>query len=208
MPSPSRDQIKPYNPTKFDQMNRPIDPTILQNNPGRTIPAIFQAIARPAPLLPGESLHDFESIRAIIIDDLKPQSGLEWLWTMDLIDISWDIVRYRSLRQKVLETYREAAIESVLQRLDLAGISNDFLQSARKYTKQNAAQWRADPQAAAQIERRLASNGIDTETINLEVLVQSRELFLMFDALIQSAQNRRAMLLREINNRRSSARKS
>jgi hypothetical protein len=43
---------------------------------------------------------------------------------------------------------------------------------------------------------------------NLEVLVQSREFFLMFDALIQSAQNRRAMLLREINNRRSSVRKS
>jgi hypothetical protein len=167
----------PYNPTKFDQMNGPIDPTILQNNAGPTMAAIFRAISRPAPLLPGENLHDFESIRAIIIDDIKPQSGLEWLWTMDVIDISWDIVRYRSLRQKVLETYREAAIESVLQRLDLAGISNDFLQPARKYTKQNAAQWRADPQAAAEIEMRLASNGIDTEAINLEVLVQSRELF-------------------------------
>jgi hypothetical protein len=197
-----------YHPTNCDQMNGPIDPTILQNSPAPTVPAIFQAIVRPAPLLPGENLHDFESIRAIIIDDVKPQSGLEWLWTIDLIDISWDIVRYRSLRQKVLQTYREAAIESVLQRLDLANISNDFLQPARKYTKQNAAQWRADPQAAAEIERRLASNGIDTETINLEVLVQSRELFLMFEALIQSAQNRRAMLLREINNRRSSVRKS
>jgi hypothetical protein len=197
-----------YHPTNCDQMNGPIDPTILQNNPAPTMPAIFQAFSRPAPLLPGENLHDFESIRAIIINDINPQSGLEWLWTIDLIDISWDIVRYRSLRQKVLETYREAAIESVLQRLDLAGVSNDFLQSARSYTKQNAAQWRADPQAAAEIEMRLASNGIDTETINLEVLVQSRELFLMFDALIQSAQSRRAMLLREINNRRSSAKKS
>jgi hypothetical protein len=103
-------------------MNGPIDPTILQNNPAPTMPAIFQAFSRPAPLLPGENLHDFESIRAIIINDINPQSGLEWLWTMDLIDISWDIVRYRSLRQKVLETYREVAIESVLQRLDLAGI--------------------------------------------------------------------------------------
>jgi hypothetical protein len=158
-------------------MNGPIDPTILQNNPAPTMPAIFQAIARRAPLLPGENLHDFESIRAIIIS-VDPQSGLEWLWTIDLIDISWDIVRYRSLRQKVLQTCREAAIESVLQRLDLAGVSNDFLRSARKYTKQNAAQWRADPQAAAEIERRLASNGIDTETINLEVLVQPpRTLF-------------------------------
>jgi hypothetical protein len=121
-----------YHPTNCDQMNGPIDPTILQNSPAPTMPAIFQAIVRPAPLQPGENLHDFESIRAIIIDDVKPQSGLEWLWTIDLIDISWDIVRYRSSRQKVLQTYREAAIESVLQRLDLANISNDFLQPARK----------------------------------------------------------------------------
>src|SRR5258708_27874112 len=162
-----------YHPTNCDQMNGPIDQTILQNNPAPTMPAIFQAFSRPAPLLPGEDLHDFESIRAILIDDIKPQSGVEWLWTMDLIDISWDIVRYRSLRQKVLETYREAAIESVLQRLDLVGISNDFLQSARKYTKQNAAQWRADPQAAAEIEMRLASNGNDTEPINPHTLIQS-----------------------------------
>ena len=111
-----------FSPTKCDQMNGPIDPTILPKNPGPAMPAIFQAIARPAPLLPGENLHDFESIHAIIINDIKPQSGFEWLLTMDLIDISWDIVGYRSLRQKVLETYREAAIESVLQRLDLAGI--------------------------------------------------------------------------------------
>jgi hypothetical protein len=52
-------------------------------------------------------------------------------------------------------------------------------------------QWREDPEAAAEIEARLASNGIDVGSINLEVFVQSRELFLMFDALMHSAQHRR-----------------
>jgi hypothetical protein len=82
------------------------------------------------------------------------------------------------LRQKVLQTYRQAAVESVLQRLDLAGISQEFLPAARNYTKQNAIQWRENPEAAAEIEIRLASNGTDSETINLEVFIQSRELFL------------------------------
>jgi hypothetical protein len=100
-------------------------------------------------------------------------------------DLSWDIIRYRALRQKVLETCRQAAVESALQRLDLAGISQEFLPSARDYTKQNAIQWREDPEAAAEIETRLASNGTDTESIYLQ------------------AQNRRVVLLREISGRRS-----
>jgi len=36
------------------------------------------------------------------------------------------------------------------------------------------------------------------------VLIQARELFVMFDNLIQSAQTRRVLLLREINRRRIS----
>jgi hypothetical protein len=118
-------------------------------------------------------------------------------------DLSWDIIRYRALRQKVLETCRQAAVESALQRLDLAGIPQESLPSARNYTKQNAIQWREDPEAAAEIETRLASNGTDTESINLQVFIQSRELFIMFDTLMHSAQNRRVVLLREISGRRS-----
>jgi hypothetical protein len=131
-------------------MNGPFGSTISQNDSSIPMPTFLTVIARPVSLLPGESLRDFESVRDNIIHDVAPQSGIEWLWTMDLIDLSWDIIRYRALRQKVLETYRQVAIESVLQRLDLAGISQESLPSARNYTKQNAAQWRQDPEAATE----------------------------------------------------------
>jgi hypothetical protein len=188
-------------------MNGPFGSTINQNDTSIPMPTFLSATARPASLLPGENLCDFDSLRDSIIHDVAPQSGIEWLWTIDLIDLSWDIIRYRALRQKVLETYRRAAVESVLQRLDLAGIPEESLPLARNYTKRNAIQWREDPEAAAEIEIRLASNGIDAESVNLEVFVQSRELFLMFDTLMHSAQNRRIVLLREISSRRSLGRK-
>jgi hypothetical protein len=169
-----------------------------------TVPAIFHRVVQPAFLMPGESLNDYEAIRDMIIQEIAPQSGIEWLWAADLIELSWDIVRYRALRQKMLEIRRRDAIDAMLQRLDLPGIPHPFRQSARDQTRLNAEHWRTDPIANAEIENRLTTQGIDEGSVNAEVLIQSRELFIMFDSMMQSAQARRIMLLREINRRRIS----
>jgi hypothetical protein len=68
----------------------------------------------------------------------------------------------------------------------------------------NAEQWQTNPTANAEIENRLGRHGLDDESVNAEVLIQSRELFIIFDSLMQTAQSRRIMLLREINRRRIS----
>jgi hypothetical protein len=166
------------------------------------LPAIFDRIVQPAFLMPGESLGDYEAIRDMIVEEIAPQTGIEWLWAADLIELSWDIIRYRAFRQKMLTVRRQDAIDAMLQRLDLPGIPYSFRQSARDQTRLNAEKWRTDPIANAEIENRLIAHGIDGGSVNAEVLIQSRELFIMFDSLIQSAQTRRILLLREINRRR------
>jgi hypothetical protein len=168
------------------------------------VPAVFDRAVQPEFLMPGENLGDYQAIRDMIIEEIAPQSGIEWLWTADLVELSWDIVRYRTLRQKLLEVRRRDAIEALLQRLDLPGIPDAFAQSARNQTRLNAEQWRTDPIANDEIENRLIAQGIDEGSVNAELLIQSRELFLMFDSLMQSAQSRRVLLLREINRRRIS----
>jgi hypothetical protein len=60
-----------------------------------------------------------------------------------------------------------------------------------------AAEWRDDPDAAADIEARLHRSGIDSIVIDVEVFVRARELFEMFDQLIHLAQSRRLAVLRE-----------
>jgi hypothetical protein len=184
-------------------MNGPVQATISQNTAWTPMPAFLKAIARPVSLLPGEDREEFEALRDIIIHDIAPQSGIEWLWTIDLIELSWDIQRYRTLRHKVLETHRQRAIEQALGRIDCAGIPSASQEIAYGHVKRNAAQWHDDPQAAVEVEARLASHGFDARSIDMEVIVQAREIFIMFDSLIHSAQNRRIYLLREINARRS-----
>jgi hypothetical protein len=170
----------------------------------RNIPSLFQRLLQPTFLLPGENLGEYESLRDVIVDEIEPQSGIEWLWVADLIELSWDIFRYRALRQKMLEVRRQDAIEAMLQRIDLPGIPQAFKQSARDHTRQNTEQWRSDPTSGDEIETRLVKHGIDEGSLNAEVLVQAHEWFIMFDNLIQSAQTRRVLLLREINRRRIS----
>jgi hypothetical protein len=174
------------------------------NSRALDIPAPAERVFQPAFLLPGESLRDYEALRDMIIEEVVPQSGIEWLWTGDLIELSWDIVRYRALRQKLLELRRRDAIEAILQRVDLPGIPRESRQLALNRAKLNAEQWRTDPVATAEIEDRLSRQGIDEGLINAEVLIQSQEFFTMFDSLMQSAQTRRILLLREINRRRLS----
>jgi hypothetical protein len=186
-------------------MNGPVN--IQPERPNNQVPARFDAIAHPPTLLPGERLEDYEALRGNIICEIAPQSGIEWLWTVDLVELSWDIQRYRVLRHKVLEMHRQNAIESALRRVDGAGIPSAFQQEACCQIKQNAAQWRDDPTAAIEIETRLASFGFDARSIDLEVIVQAREIFVMFDSPMHSAQNRRMFLLREINCRRSFAKR-
>jgi hypothetical protein len=108
----------------------------------------------------------------------------------------------------VLEVYREAAVESLLQRVDSLGIPPFALEMAQRHTRRNVEQWRDDPAAAAEIEAYLKSKGIDAASINIEVFVQARDLFVLFDSLMHSAQSRRIVLLREIAARRTASRQA
>lgn len=101
----------------------------------------------------------------------------------------------------MLETYRQKAIEATLRRIDVVGIDPDFEEEAAYYTQQNALSWRMDPIAATEIDARLASYGFGAHAITTEVYVQAREVLVLFEGLLNAAQTKRMLLLREIRNR-------
>jgi hypothetical protein len=173
----------------------------------RPTPVDISAFCEPSYLLPGENQRDFEVIRQIIIDEIQPESNLEWLWILDLVELSWETLRYRRLKHRVLREYRHAAIAAILLRLDSPGMPSSDLSQAHIQTKRNAAEWRDDSNAADEIEARLNQHGFDAAAINAEVFYQAREIFSMFDQLMLSAQNRRMSLLREISSRRQDAKR-
>ena len=164
-----------------------------------TVPAELIPFSEPSFLLPGESLHDVEAIRQMMVDDIRPETNIEWLWTLDLIELSWEILRYRRLKKSILDSHRVTAIEAILQRLDGEGMPAEAMPTVRTRARRAAAEWHSYREAAIEIEARLDRGGFDAIDINAEVFVQARELFDMFDQLMIAAQRRRMGLVREIS---------
>jgi hypothetical protein len=144
----------------------------------------------------------------MMIDDIQPETNIEWLWTLDLIELSWEILRYRSLKQRVLAECRHSAIRAILLRLDGEGMPVERFQHLEFQVGRIVAEWRTDANAAVEIEARLRRHGFDAAAVNSEVLFQAQESFAMFDDLMHAAQNRRMVLLREINVRREFAKRA
>jgi hypothetical protein len=169
-------------------------------------PALEQdlaALAPPPTLLPGESIERYQLMRQAILSDIAPKSAIEWLLAVDVIELSWEIERYRLLRHKVLMQYREQAIEKGLRQIDLPENSSNSDGLARQQIRRNAWCWRNDKGAAHEIESRLAAHGFDQSTISAESIVQAREFFFLFQALLDAAQSRRMSLLRDIKLQRA-----
>ena len=173
-----------------------------QQLPATALPVELEALAPPPLLLPGESLAHYTTLRQAVFADLAPRSAIEWLLAIDIAELSWEIQRYRVLRHKLLESYRQKAIEAALRRVDMIGIAPEFKDEAEYYTLKNVHSWRSDPLAATEIDARLAGHGFDAHAINVEVYVQAREILLLFESLLNSAQTKRMLLLREIKNER------
>src|SRR6266550_4848973 len=109
-----------------------------------TIPAELFVFSEPALLLPGERLHDYEAIRRMMVEDIRPETNIEWLWTLDLVALSWEILRYQRLKKRILDAHRAAAIEAILQRLDGEGMPVEAMPMVRTQARRTAAEWRND----------------------------------------------------------------
>jgi hypothetical protein len=152
-------------------MNAPVTLALTDHSP----PSHLEALAPAPALLPGESLQRYQFMRRAIFSEIAPRSAIEWLLAVDVVELSWEIERYRLLRHKILEHYRQHAIEQSLRNIDLAGIPPKLEDAARCHIRRNASDWRTNPNAAADIEARLAAHGLDQHAINAETIAQASE---------------------------------
>ncbi|MCA1471248.1 hypothetical protein I6F09_25620 [Bradyrhizobium sp. IC3195] len=185
-------------------MNGPV--SLHQEQFASVLPSQFQALCPPPQLLPGENIEHYRAVQGAIFRDIEPQSAVEWLLAIDIAELSWEVQRYRVLQHRLLRAYRQKAVEVTLRRIDVLGVPCHLQEVAEIHTIKNALDWQLDPSAAAEIEARLRFYGFDEHALNMEVHVQAREILAVFEALLNGAQLRRLLLLKEISNLRQSKR--
>jgi hypothetical protein len=62
------------------------------------VPAHIVELLGTPPLLKGEDPKQYQALFAELARTVKPADIIEWLWVRDILDLTWDIIRYRRIK--------------------------------------------------------------------------------------------------------------
>lgn len=149
----------------------------------------------PPPLLPSESLVDYEELKARLRAKIAPQDVLEEIWLRDILDLQWEVLRMRRLKSRLLGNSSPIGLESLLHRR-VNYLDKDKLVEG----------WgRGDKESIKEVEAILKSRGLNLDDVDAHSLLKRLEPLESIDRMISQAEARRNNALREIERSREAA---
>jgi hypothetical protein len=149
----------------------------------------------PPPLLPNESLEDYEGLQAGLRAKIVPQDVLEEIWLRDVLDLQWEVLRMRRLKARLLANSSPSGLESLLHRRVNYSDVGKFVDA-----------WgRGDKEDIKEIELLLKSRGLGLDDVDAHSLLKRLEPLESIDRMISQAEARRNNALREIERAREAA---
>ena len=149
----------------------------------------------PPPLLPNESLEDYEGLQAGLRAKIVPQDVLEEIWLRDVLDLQWEVLRMRRLKARLLANSSPSGLESLFHRR-----VNYY-----DFGKIVDAWGRGDKEDIKEIELLLKSRGLGLDDVDAHSLLKRLEPLESIDRMISQAEARRNNALREIERAREAA---
>jgi hypothetical protein len=156
-------------------------------------------------LLPGESEMHYWDAFDLLMEDMVPATNTEWLVLADVAELFWDIQRYRAWKGAILAVSRRAALESALQQTHFVSAAPNSPDMRIIISKQEAEQWRTDPEKRGVLEARLKEHGYDEETLNAGALLEAQVPLAAIERFLSSARAQLNAMLKEVYVRREFA---
>ncbi|MBT1515641.1 hypothetical protein KIP88_34745 [Bradyrhizobium sp. SRL28] len=151
---------------------------------------------------------EYSQISLRMLESIRPTNYIEKLFTIDLTDISFEILNLR----RVIVAWKATSAGNGIEALLTRGILSDAPPGAEKVAKieakLEAKRWREDRSSRDEIEERLESMGISEHAMEVEVFLQSLPTLELIEKRLFSAQQRRNALLREVWVHRELARRA
>jgi hypothetical protein len=159
----------------------------------------------PPPLLEGEDAKAYDELLAGVSGAVNPSDVIEEIWTRDVVDLTWEILRWRRLKASALTATMVDALERLLVRpLKLPLELEEMVGFKPNPAKELAHAWAArDPSAIKRVEELLASVGATIESVQVRALKLALDPVERIDHLTMRAEARRNAVLREIDRRRA-----
>lgn len=149
----------------------------------------------PPALLKGEDAAAYHALSAQIAAAIKPADFLEEIWARDVTDLTWDILRLRRLKTRLLNANVHRGLKDVLEPMCRDIVQADTL--ARDWAL-------GDEDAIEKVEQFLSVAGFTMTEVQAETLAVKIHDVECIDRMIMSAEARRNAVLRELERHRAS----
>jgi hypothetical protein len=148
----------------------------------------------PSPLTEGEDARQYDELQTRFSATIKPKDFLEEMWTRDVVDLTWDILRMRRIKAGLLTSVMSTGMDRILKQL-LDWEEADELSEA----------WSArDSEAIKSVEELLAARGLTMELAAARGFEARIDTFEQIDRMAMATEARRNAALRELERHRAS----
>jgi hypothetical protein len=167
----------------------------------------------PAPILEEEDAKAYDDLLAHVSSAVKPPDFIGEIWVCDVVDLTWEILRWRRLKINLVERAMVAALQHTLAPLmpnrpaETGGNPSlilDFTPGPPSPEYELARKWAAgSPAAVDQVKKLMSSANVTMETVMARAFMDKLDDIERIDRFITIAEGRRNAVLREIDRRRS-----
>ena len=148
----------------------------------------------PSALTEGEDARQYDEIQTRFSATIKPKDFLEEMWTRDVVDLIWDILRMRRIKAGLLTSVMSEGMDKILKQL---------LDWEEAHELSEA--WSArDPEAIKSVDALLAARGLTMELAAARGFEARIDTFEQIDRMAMAAEARRNSALRELERHRAS----
>ena len=180
------------------------------------------SVLGPAPLLEGEDASAYAELLAQVSSAVKPTDIIEDIWVRDVVDLTWEILRWRRLKANLLSSGIPYHLGNILAPLVNKPVVNKqpaateetdnlgldltmFRPSPPSAADKLASKWAAhDPAARSRVERLVVSSKLSMDSVFARALMDRFDDIERIDRLTMILEGRRNSVLREIDRRRAS----
>lgn len=156
------------------------------------IPDDIGVILGKPPVIIGEEIEDYNELLAQISVAGQPKDAIEWLLFEDVASLVWEAQRLRRMKAKLLETVTKSALEQLISPI----VGHD----RAKALFQNLSP--SKPSDLAKIGSILGEAGLDLDVVAAKAMEIRIGHVERIDRMLENANKRRDVVLREIERRR------
>jgi len=170
----------------------------------------------PSPLLPGEDAKSYAALQDSILRAIKPTDIVEQIWVHDVVDYTWQIWRWRKLKNRLTLDEIPNQLEKVLGPLVNEYILAPGYRGLETFIYQTdsgkcitagyklAQKWAiGDSEATKKIEGLLETQNLSMEAITARAIATILDRVDRIDRAILNAEGWRNSILREIDRRKA-----